>query len=220
MYEEDKDLFYHAKVLLMVSKREDAIRCVQEGIQMGALQGIEDAHTVVTLYENIVKSKLNVYQRVKVFFDSANQSGKVLYVDALDLYIQNLTESIHVLVQECIDFVNEFLDSENGAIEEEIYFNKIKGDFYQTLVDITDEDSQAIQMCMDAYKTAYDLAEASTMLRADVLIAYASFLHKQLHFSTAIDLLQRYLSQGNNPDFGEAEKLLEEWTSPGIPLPF
>ncbi|CAH1271201.1 YWHAZ [Branchiostoma lanceolatum] len=167
--EKRQTLLQRTRVAEQVERYEDMVKCVKELVEMGGKLSPEERNLLSVAYKNVAGPRRSAWRVVTAMDQKKAEQG----VDVSDSGRQAAKWLRKKVVTDLKEFCGDVLTlidkfvlptAENQKAEAEVFYNKMKGDYYRYLTEISvgDEREDMVTKAKESYEKAY--AKATTDL--------------------------------------------------------
>ncbi|CAG9311372.1 unnamed protein product [Blepharisma stoltei] len=157
-----EELIYNAKLAEHAERYADMVRYVKQLIDEAAGDLNSEERTLLSVaYKQAVGERRNA-SRILSSYEEKQRSRGSEHLDIITEYKQRVHKELRDLCMEVVHLVDEKLLKKGEPDEVEVFYLKMKGDYYRYLAESGDQ--QVIQSSLDAYLNA---SEAATHLPAN-----------------------------------------------------
>ncbi|XP_066294695.1 14-3-3 protein zeta-like [Branchiostoma lanceolatum] len=165
--EKRRTLLQRAKVAEQAEMYEDMVKCMKELVEMGGKLSTEERNLLSVAYKNVVGSRRSAWRLVTALdqkkagegvdeSDSARQAVKWMR--------EKVVTDLKKLCGDVLTLIDKFVLPTVENKENEVFYNKMKGDYYRYLAEISEgsEREDMVTKAKESYEKAY--AKATTSL--------------------------------------------------------
>ncbi|CAH1271211.1 YWHAZ [Branchiostoma lanceolatum] len=167
--EKRQTLLLRTKVAEQAEMYEDMVKCVKELAETGGKLSLEERNLLSAAYKNVVGSRRAAW-RVVTALDQKKAEQEVDVSDsgrqAAKWLREKMVTDLKEFCGDVLTLIDKFLlpTAENQEAEAEVFYHKMKGDYYRYLAEISegDEREDMVTKAKESYEKAY--AKATTDL--------------------------------------------------------
>ncbi|KAM9777343.1 14-3-3 protein zeta/delta-like [Neosynchiropus ocellatus] len=235
---EKDDLIQKAKLAEQAERYDDMAACMKQVTEMGGELTNEERNLLSVAYKNVVGARRSAWRVLSSIGQKSEDKKKQALVKD---YRKVVEDELHDICKTVLTLLDTFLIKkavEEEKAESEVFYLKMKGDYYRYLAEVASEDLKdgIIKDSQEAYKEAMDISEkkmtATHPIRLGLALNFSVFYYEILNspekachlakqaFDEAIALLDQ-LSEDSYKDSTLIMQLLRDnltlWTSDNAP---
>lgn len=154
------DLIFFCHFSNVYNREDDAINYMKQIIQVDPVLDVRRRVLFQQVYKTIVDSMRNTLCVISSYYDMEEQMGRTEHATELQKKKEQLVSKLLPLCKEVIQLVDDVLLPNAQDEETQVYFLKLKGDFYRYVAEYSDESESvaAANAGEDSYNQAYELS--------------------------------------------------------------
>ena len=183
MTETKEELTYLAKLAEQSERYEEMIEYVNQFTKMDGDLSVEERNILSVAYKNVVGSRRASLRVMNSLEQKESKKGNSENVERIKKYKKEIETELKNQCREIIKLLDEFLIPKGKGEETQIFYLKMKGDYYRYLAEFASEDLSSVSgKAEEAYKGAYDIATnklpTTNPIRLGLALNYSVFYYE------------------------------------------
>ncbi|CAG9325962.1 unnamed protein product [Blepharisma stoltei] len=174
-----EELIYNAKLAEHAERYSDMVSYVRQLIDEAAGDLNSEERTLLSVaYKQAVAERRNASRILSSYQEKQRARGSD-HLDIISEYLQRVNKELHDLCLEVVRLVDEKLLKKGEPDEIEVFYLKMKGDYYRYLAE--SGDNEVIQPSLDAYLRASEAAAhlpANNPVRLGLALNFSVFYYE------------------------------------------
>ena len=164
MAERRNELFTLAKLAEQAERYEDMVKNMKELTEGGGDPLSEDERNLLSVaYKNVVGARRSAYRIIKSIEEKSQDKDDETKKAQTAIAKEYLVQIEKELVDKCdevLSLIDNFLLVSSSSQEAQVFYRKMKGDYYRYLVEVSEGDvrEERSDKSHEAYKEAFEIA--------------------------------------------------------------
>ena len=182
-----EEIIYLAKLAEQSERYDEMVDYVNQFTKMESELSVEERNILSVAYKNVVGSRRASLRVINSLEQKETKKGKedsLKNVERIQTYKKDIEAELRKLCSEILKLLDEHLIPKGKGEETQIFYLKMKGDYYRYLAEFVtgDELSSASAKADEAYKGAYDIASSkmatTNPIRLGLALNYSVFFYE------------------------------------------
>ncbi|XP_028392414.1 14-3-3 protein beta/alpha-B-like [Dendronephthya gigantea] len=156
-----EDSIVYAKMAEQAERYEDMVEFMEKVVRSGEALSSDERNLLSVAYKNVVGARRSSYRVVSNQLSQLDGQGKEEVAEITKEFQDKIKQELEVRCRDVLKLLDEYLikmeaeSTENeSAIEQNVFYLKMKGDYYRYLVEVADDDGK--EEVIDNSRKAYD----------------------------------------------------------------
>lgn len=165
MAERRNELFTLAKLAEQAERYEDMVKNMKELTEGGGDPLSEDERNLLSVaYKNVVGARRSAYRIINSIAEKGQdkeEEAKKAQVLIAKEYLEQIEKELVDKCDEVLSLIDNFLLVSSSSQEAQVFYRKMKGDYYRYLVEVSHGDirDERSDKSHKAYEEAFDIAK-------------------------------------------------------------
>lgn len=142
----------------------------------------DERNLLSVAYKNYVKTRRDAWRTIQAIQNKEELKGNK-YLNLIQVYRKKIEDELTTICREVLELLDNFLLKQSQHAEGNVFFWKMKGDYYRYLGEFLqqDERKQVIDKASDSYKYAQEEAEklkTTHPIRLGLALNYSVFFYE------------------------------------------
>lgn len=190
-------LVERAKVAEQAERYEDMAKFMKEVAENNKLVSIDERNLLSVAYKNVVGARRSSWRVISSIEQKSLDGGNEKKKEMIAEYRRKVEKELQGICEEVLTLLDDHLLASVDADEGKVFFNKMKGDYYRYLAEVSsgDERKKVEEESKKAYQKAMDLAASmppTHPIRLGLALNYSVFYYEILNLpEKACDLAKK-----------------------------
>lgn len=182
-----EDFTYLAKLAEHADRHEDMVSCMKKVISLSKVLSVEERNLLSIAYKNIVGARRASWRIVASIEQREESRASEEQVLLINNYRQKIEKELQETCEDILGLLDRDLIPSASSGEFLVFYNKLKGDYYRYLAEITsgEERTRASDEALNAYSAASETASTDLSpthsLRIGLALNFSVFYYEILN---------------------------------------
>ena len=178
-----EEYIYLSKLYEKAERYPDMLKSINKMIELNPILNKEECDILSTGYKNMITDKRNSW-RILNSMERREKKKKTQIVQHIREIKSHIENEIREICNELQLLIDKYLLPNVNDHENEVYFFKLKADYYRYICEFAEEDEfkENLSKAEEFYKKAYDISEKKLPVincnRVSLALNYAIFLYE------------------------------------------
>nr|BAA83080.1 14-3-3 protein [Tetrahymena pyriformis] len=156
-----EELIYMAKIAEQTERFEDMLEYMKKVVQTGQELSVEERNLLSVAYKNTVGSRRSAWRSISAIQQKEESKGSK-HLDLLTNQKKKIETELNLYCDDILKLLNDFLIKNATNAEAQVFFLKMKGDYYRYIAEYAqgDEHKKAADGALDSYNKACEIANS------------------------------------------------------------
>lgn len=154
-------MIYMAKVSEQSERYEDMLETMKKVVNLGSELSVEDRNLLSVAYKNSISGRRSAWRALESLEKKEDSKKETRHVEHIREYKKKIQSELISICKDLIDLLTKTLIPGAKTAESEVFYNKMKGDYYRYISEVCSGDAytEAGDNALTAYKAASEKAE-------------------------------------------------------------